>query len=937
MYDVAIIGAGVVGCAIARELSRYKLNVCVIEREEDVCSGTSKANSAIIHAGFDAAPGTLKARLNVRGNAMMDQLSKDLDFPFVRNGSLVVCTKDQDPDGLMELLRKGQENGVPNLRILDRNELLELEPNISDDAVSALYAPTGGIVCPFHMTIALAENAYANGVEFRLNTEVTAIEKTSDGYLLTLEEKPVGADAVAGTEPARSQISARTIVNAVGVYADKLNNMVSFHKLSITARRGEYMLLDKTAGGHVRHTIFQLPGKMGKGVLVTPTVHGNLLVGPTAEDIDNKEGINTTSAGLNYLSVTAGRSVKDIPFRQVITSFAGLRAHEAGNDFVIGEAADAEGFFNAAGIESPGLSSAPAIGELVAQMIADKLGAEKNPDFIQTRKGILRPDTLSTEERNQLIKEHPAYGNIICRCEMITEGEILDAIHRPLGARSLDAVKRRTRAGMGRCQAGFCSPRTMEILEREVPMSIYDITKCGGASAFVTGINKENGEMRSELSHARMRMDIDRRPSCAKHMINHDLVIIGGGPAGLAAAIAARDNGIEDILILERDKELGGILNQCIHNGFGLHTFKEELTGPEYAARFIAQTQERNIPSKCSTMVMDISPDKVITAMNRDDGMFQLQAKAIILAMGCRERSRGALNIPGYRPAGIYSAGTAQRLVNMEGYMPGKRVVILGSGDIGLIMARRMTLEGAKVLAVAELLPYSGGLKRNIVQCLDDFGIPLKLSHTVVDIEGKERVEAVTIAQVDADRKPIPGTEIRYECDTLLLSCGLLPENELSRAAGVELSPVTSGPVVNDSLETSIDGIFACGNVLHVHDLVDYVSQEAAVAGQNAAAYIHHGKTGNAHTVPIQPEGGVRYTVPAYIRPSEMSDTLTVRFRVGNVYRNCAIATYFDDTLINRRKRPVMAPGEMEQVILDKEKIAEFPNLSRVTIRIEEA
>jgi pyruvate/2-oxoglutarate dehydrogenase complex dihydrolipoamide dehydrogenase (E3) component len=336
-------------------------------------------------------------------------------------------------------------------------------------------------------------------------------------------------------------------------------------------------------------------------------------------------------------------------------------------------------------------------------------------------------------------------------------------------------------------------------------------------------------------------------------------------------------------------------------------------------------------------MVMDISPDKVITAMNRDDGMFQLQAKAIILAMGCRERSRGALNIPGYRPAGIYSAGTAQRLVNMEGYMPGKRVVILGSGDIGLIMARRMTLEGAKVLAVAELLPYSGGLKRNIVQCLDDFGIPLKLSHTVVDIEGKERVEAVTIAQVDADRKPIPGTEIRYECDTLLLSCGLLPENELSRAAGVELSPVTSGPVVNDSLETSIDGIFACGNVLHVHDLVDYVSQEAAVAGQNAAAYIHHGKTGNAHTVPIQPEGGVRYTVPAYIRPSEMSDTLTVRFRVGNVYRNCAIATYFDDTLINRRKRPVMAPGEMEQVILDKEKIAEFPNLSRVTIRIEEA
>ena len=418
----------------------------------------------------------------------------------------------------------------------------------------------------------------------------------------------------------------------------------------------------------------------------------------------------------------------------------------------------------------------------------------------------------------------------------------------------------------------------------------------------------------------------------------YDIVIIGGGPAGLAAAISAKKSGVDSVLILERDKELGGILNQCIHNGFGLHTFKEELTGPEYAGRFIDQAKELNIEYKLNTMVMDISPQKVVTAMNREEGLFEIQAKAVVLAMGCRERSRGALNIPGYRPAGIFSAGTAQRLVNIEGYMPGREVVILGSGDIGLIMARRMTFEGAKVKVVAELMPYSGGLKRNIVQCLDDFDIPLKLSHTVIDIEGKHRVEAVTIAEVGPDRKPIPGTEERYTCDTLLLSCGLLPENELSKSAGVELSQVTSGPVVNDSLETSVAGIFACGNVLHVHDLVDFVSQEAAAAGKNAAVYIKAGeKDAQAVMLPISPEGGVRYTVPSFVRPSEMEENLTVRFRVGDVYKNKVIAVYFDDQLIGKKKRQVMAPGEMEQVILKKKKLEEYPETKKIMIRIEEA
>lgn len=421
-------------------------------------------------------------------------------------------------------------------------------------------------------------------------------------------------------------------------------------------------------------------------------------------------------------------------------------------------------------------------------------------------------------------------------------------------------------------------------------------------------------------------------------MIKYDIVIVGGGPAGLSAALSAKENGAESILVLERDKELGGILNQCIHNGFGLHTFQEELTGPEYAARFIEKLKEAQIAYKLDTMVISISSDKVVTAMNGKDGILTIQAKAVILAMGCRERSRGALNIPGYRPAGVYSAGTAQRLVNIEGLLPGREAVILGSGDIGLIMARRLTLEGAKVKVVAELLPYSGGLKRNIVQCLDDFNIPLKLSHTVVDIDGKDRVKGVTIAQVDQDRKPIPGTEQYYACDTLLLSCGLIPENELSQELGVAIHPATSGPRVDESFQTSVEGVFACGNVLHVHDLVDFVSKEAKAAGRHAALFVRDGAgRKKCREVPILAENGVRYTVPCSIHPEQMEDAQTVRFRVGDVYRNCFICVYLDENCISRKKRLVAVPGEMEEVILQKKDLQAVLGLSQITVRIEEA
>ena len=411
------------------------------------------------------------------------------------------------------------------------------------------------------------------------------------------------------------------------------------------------------------------------------------------------------------------------------------------------------------------------------------------------------------------------------------------------------------------------------------------------------------------------------------------LAIIGGGPAGLAAAIAAREKGVEDILIIERDRELGGILNQCIHAGFGLHTFSQELTGPEYARRFADQVRELEIPYLLNTMVLDLSRDRVLTVTGRETGLMQISADAVILAMGCRERPRGALNIPGYRPAGIYSAGTAQRLVNMEGFMPGKNVVILGSGDIGLIMARRMTLEGAKVHAVAEVLPYSGGLKRNIVQCLEDFDIPLYLSTTVVDIHGRERLEGVTLARVDENRRPIPGTEQHIPCDTLLLSVGLLPENELSSAAGVRLSGVTGGPEVTDRLATSIPGVFACGNVLHVHDLVDFVSQEAQKAGENAALYLQGARAGS-RSVRLEGKNGVRYTVPQSIDPENMDETVTVRFRVAQPYRDAALAAYADGVLLRRIPKRILTPGEMEQFPLRK---GELPaGCKTITFTVEE-
>ena len=476
MYDAVIIGGGAVGCAVARYLSRYRLSICLVERGEDVCVGTSKANSAICHAGFDAPVGSAKARFNVEGSRMMEGLSQELDFPYRRCGSLVLCFDEAELPHLRELLERGVQNGVEGLEILDRAALRALEPAVSDKAVAALWAPTGAVLCPFGMTIALAENAAANGCAFRFNTEVARIERR-DGFF----RLHTGGDC----------IDTRVVISAAGVYGDALHNQLCADKLTIVPRRGEYCLLDRTCGQLVQHTIFQLPSAMGKGVLVTPTVHGNLLVGPTAVDQPDKDRTATTAEGLRSVAETAAKSVEDLPMRDVITSFAGLRAHLSGpeDDFIVGESTD--GFFEAVGIESPGLSSAPAIGRYLAELAAAKLHAAEKEDFIAQRRDMPHPREMDFASRQDLIARDPAYGQVICRCEGVTEGEIRDAIRRVPGARSLDGVKRRVRAGMGRCQGGFCGPKVMELLSRELHVPITALTKGGGESRLLAGRTKE--------------------------------------------------------------------------------------------------------------------------------------------------------------------------------------------------------------------------------------------------------------------------------------------------------------------------------------------------------------------------------------------------------------------------------------------------------------
>ena len=932
-FDVVVVGAGIAGCTAARELARYDLSICVLEAGNDIACGATRANSAIVHAGFDPAPGTLKARFNVEGSKAYPRWCDELGVQFRRNGSMVLAFDDEGRSKLDELARRAQANGVEGVHIVSGDRAREMEPNVSPEVACALVAPTGGIVDPYGFAFAAAENACGNGVRFLFNHRAERIVRADGGFRV---------------EASGERFFARAVVNAAGLFADELNNMVSGERFSITPRRGEYYLYDTEYATTFEHTMFQVPGTLGKGVLVTPTIHGNMLIGPNSVSQASKTDLSTTQEGLADIVERARRTWSAASPRGAITNFAGLRAAGESGDFVIGEAADAPGFFNIACFESPGLTSAPAVATFIASQVAVRLGAKANLAFNPHRAPAIPFTAMDDRQREQAIAQDPTFGHVVCRCCEVTEAEVVRVLHGPLPVLSLDAIKWRTGAMMGRCHGGFCSPELVEIMSRELGCAPDVIDKRLAGSRMIASARADyvelargggglsKGEVPEEADARHVASDVRRSELGAPARIvdSFDVVVIGGGAAGIAAAVSARRAGAARVAMVDREERPGGVLKQCVHNGFGLHRMKAELTGPEYAAQEEQAVIDASVICEYGVSVLRIDDEgagKLVVGTRFGAELF-LHAKAVVLATGSRERGLGALGIAGARPSGVYTAGCAQNFMNLQGLVPGSTAVVLGSGDIGLIMARRMTLSGIKVLGVYEIMPFSSGLRRNIVQCLDDFDIPLHLSRTVVRLEGETRLSAVIVADVDsATRRPIEGTEERIPCDMLVLSCGLIPENEVAKTAGVELSSVTGGAVVNESLATSVPGIFACGNALHVHDLADFASEEGERAGASAAAFARGGASDavpSAGKSPIEVVAGegVRYVVPQVIS-RDAEGQVTLSFRVSDVvegvrFEVCESEDAVAGEVLARARDMVAVPAEMRRMKVDAGSLA---------------
>ena len=929
-FDVVVVGAGIAGCTAARELARYDLSICVLEAGNDIACGATRANSAIVHAGFDPVPGTLKARFNVEGSKAYPRWCEELGAQFRRNGSMVLAFDDEGRSKLEELVRRADANGVEGVLIVSGNRAREMEPNVSPEVACALVAPTGGIVDPYGFAFAAAENACGNGVRFLFNHRVEHIVRADGGFHV---------------EVAGERFSARAVVNAAGLFADEINNMVSGKRFSITPRRGEYYLYDTEYATTFEHTMFQVPGPLGKGVLVTPTIHGNMLIGPNSVSQASKIDLSTTQEGLADIVERARRTWPAASPRGAITNFAGLRAAGESGDFVIGEAADAPGFFNIACFESPGLTSAPAVATFIASQVAARLGAGGNPSFNPRRAPQLPFTAMTDEQRERAIASDPAFGHVVCRCCEVTEAEVVRALHGPLPVLSLDAIKWRTGATMGRCHGGFCSPELVEIMSRELGCAPDAIDKRLAGSRMIASARADYVELAREggnpsKGEAPEEADVRRSELGAPARIedSFDVVVIGGGAAGMAAAVSARRAGAARVAMVDREERPGGVLRQCVHNGFGLHRMKAELTGPEYAAQEEQAVIDVGVTCEYGVSVLRIDDEgagKLVVGTRFGAELF-LHAKAVVLATGSRERGLGALGIAGARPSGVYTAGCAQNFMNLQGLVPGSTAVVLGSGDIGLIMARRMSLSGIRVLGVYEIMPFSSGLRRNIVQCLDDFGIPLHLSRTVVRLEGETRLNAVVVADVDpSTRRTIEGTEERIPCDTLVLSCGLIPENEVAKTAGVALSPITGGAVVDERLATSVPGVFACGNALHVHDLADFASEEGERAGASAAAFARGDTSAATRTKGVPGESsievvagkGVRYVVPQVIS-RDAEEPVTLSFRVSDVIEGVRFEVRSCDDagageVLARARDMVAVPAEMRRMKVDAESLAE--------------
>ena len=846
-YDALVIGSGVVGAAIARELSRYDMDVLVIDRASDVAAATSRANSGIVHAGFDAKHGSLKAHYNVLGSQMYPELAEQLGFAYRNNGSLVLAFNEEERRNIEHLLANGIANGVEGLRIVEAAELREIEPNVSEDALAALVAPTGAITNPYEATLAFAENAVQNGATVLFDTEAVAIDAlpAAAGFAVTVRDLAAahraalisGSDDAADCDAASVErvICVRAVVNAAGIFADDIASMAGDETSHITARRGEYCILDKRTGDAFAHTMFRAPSSVGKGVLVSPTADGNIIVGPNAHAVDRyarNGSLDTTFEGIDEILTKAKDIWPALRDSTVITRFAGLRATPDNGDFTVGESETVPGFFNASGIESPGLTAAPAIAVDMAHAVAEKLGAAEKVDFVATRPAREAFTSMSDEERAAHIAADPAWGRMVCRCEQVTEAEIREAVHGIIPATTVDAIKWRTRAGMGRCHGGFCSPHVTDIIAEETGCSIDEVRKGNVGTEMLTedGLYKMGcGEKACASSSS---------DDVAPRTMTVDVAVVGGGAAGIAAALAADKAGVESVVLIDREDELGGILKQCIHPGFGLDRYREELTGPEYAARDIDDIAAAGLPVMQKTTVTSIrqadpvdgNPQYRVSAVG-PEGVYDIIARSVVLATGARERSQGQVDLNGDRPAGVYTAGCAQYFINLLGVIPGREVVIYGSGDIGLIMARRLAWEGVHVKAVIERGLKAKGLRRNVKQCLVDNDIPLLTSQSVRRVFGHGRVEGVEVIKTDEHKQPIPGTEYTIPCDTLLLSCGLIPEQDLLDEVGVKA-------VEWGASETTWPGVYFAGNAAQIHDIVDNVTVEADYVGRCAAAWV---------------------------------------------------------------------------------------------------